>query len=152
MMNRLSHILLFALLFLSYLAYGDTAIPTFSQRIVDTTHTLTETQLKALEQKIIQYENVKKDGAQIAVLMIPTLSDEPIENYAVRVFEKWKIGKKGNDNGILLLIAKNDHRIRIEVGYGLEGDLPDLKAKLIINRNITPEFKQITIIKGLIMD
>lgn len=140
-MKLLINVVLICLLYFNCSAYAEVEIPAFKQRIVDTTNTLTPTQLNDLQQRIIQYEKIKQDGAQIAVLMIATLDGEPIENYAIQVFDKWQIGSKDQDNGILLLIAKNDHRVRIEVGYGLEGDLPDLRAKWIINRSITPQFK-----------
>lgn len=149
MMNHLIKIILVCFLYFNHLAFADVSVPAFTQRVVDTTGTLTQAQLNHLEQQIIQYETAKQDGAQIAVLMIPTLEGESIEDYAIRVFDSWKIGKKDHDNGILFLIAKNDHRVRIEVGYGLEGDLPDIKAKWIINRSITPQFKQNNYYQGI---
>ena len=79
---------------------------------------------------------------EIAVVTITTLDGDTVENYATKLFESWKIGKAKEDNGILLLIAKDDHKLRIEVGYGLEGALPDILAKDIIDNKITPSFKQ----------
>ena len=78
----------------------------------------------------------------MAVLLLPTTQPETIEQYAVRVFEQWKLGRKGVDDGVLLVVAKDDRRLRIEVGYGLEGILPDAIAKRIISEDIAPRFKQ----------
>ena len=78
---------------------------------------------------------------EIAVVTISSLDGDTVENYAVKLFESWKIGKAKEDNGVLLLIAKDDHKLRIEVGYGLEGALPDILAKDIIDNKITPSFK-----------
>jgi uncharacterized protein len=83
----------------------------------------------------------KSTGAQIAVAVIPTLDDEPIENYAVKLFEKWGVGQKDQDNGVLLVVAANDRKMRIEVGYGLEGAIPDIRAKEITSTVIGPKFK-----------
>jgi len=78
---------------------------------------------------------------QLVVLTLPTLDGESIEDYAVRVFEAWKLGQKGKDNGVLVVVVPNDRRMRIEVGYGLEGDLPDAAAARIIRERMTPRFK-----------
>lgn len=138
-----------SLCFISHFASALVAIPAYSQRIVDTTQTLTGSQVSELENKIIAYESAKQDGSQIAILIVASLEGEAIESYATRVFEQWKIGQKGQDNGILLLIAKNDHKVRIEVGYGLEGDLPDIIAKRIINQAIIPAFKENQYYQGI---
>lgn len=79
---------------------------------------------------------------EIAVVIIPSLDGDTVENYAVKLFEEWKIGKAKQDNGVLLLIARDDHKMRIEVGYGLEGALPDILSKDIIDSKIAPAFKQ----------
>jgi uncharacterized protein len=76
------------------------------------------------------------------VLVVPTTQPEPIESYSLRVAEKWKIGRKGQDNGALFLIAKNDRKMRIEVGYGLEGTLTDVTARRIIAENVAPAFRE----------
>ncbi len=86
---------------------------------------------------------------EIAVVIISSLEGDSVENYAVKLFEEWKIGNAKNDNGVLLLIAKNDRKLRIEVGYGLEGALPDILAKDIIDTKITPAFKQEDYDKGV---
>jgi uncharacterized protein len=115
-------------------------IPPLKARVTDLTGTLDAQQTSALEQTLAEFE--KRKGTQIAVLMVPTTQPETIEEYAVRVEEAWKLGRKGVDDSALLVIAKNDRRLRIEVGYGLEGALPDAIAKRIIDNDITPRFKQ----------
>ena len=114
-------------------------MPALTGRVVDLTGTLTADQKTALEAKLAAFEAEK--GAQIAVLLVPTTQPEAIEQYSIRVVEAWKLGRKGVDDGVLLLIAKNDRKMRIEVGYGLEGVLPDAVAKRIISEVITPFFK-----------
>lgn len=115
-------------------------IPPLKARVTDLTGTLSAQQRDALEQTLAEFE--KRKGAQIAVLMVPTTQPETIEQYAVRVEEAWKLGRKGVDDSALLVVAKNDRRLHIEVGYGLEGALPDAIAKRIIDHDITPRFKQ----------
>ncbi len=83
----------------------------------------------------------KQTGAEISIVTIPTLNDEPIENYAVKLFEEWKIGKKGKDNGILILIAQAEHGIRLEIGYGLEGTITDADSSRIIQEQMIPKMK-----------
>lgn len=92
-----------------------------------------------LEKTLATFE--KETSNEVAVLTIPTIGDVSIEEYALTIFEKWGIGKRENDNGVLLLIALDDREMRIEVGYGLEGALPDATAKSIITNEITPAFK-----------
>jgi uncharacterized protein len=115
-------------------------IPPLRARVTDLTGTLTAQQRDALEQTLAEFEARK--GAQIAVLMVPTTQPETVEQYSVRVEEAWKLGRNGVDDSVLLVIAKNDRRLHIEVGYGLEGALPDAIAKRIIDNDITPRFKQ----------
>ena len=93
-----------------------------------------------LEQFLRDFE--KSDSTQISVLTIPTLDGESLEDYSLRVLESWGIGQKGKDNGALLLVAKAEKKIRIEVGYGLEGRLTDLLAGRIVDNEISPQFKQ----------
>ncbi|MEA3543738.1 MAG: TPM domain-containing protein [Thermodesulfobacteriota bacterium] len=93
-----------------------------------------------LEQFLRDFE--KSDSTQITILTIPTLDGESLDNYSLNVFERWKIGQKGKDNGALLLVAKAERKVRIEVGYGLEGLLTDLLAGRIIDNEISPKFKQ----------
>lgn len=132
-------ILLFALL-LTGTAQAEVAVPPLSARVTDLTGTLTAEQHAALESRLQAFEAQK--GSQIAVLIVPTTQPEAIEQYSIRVVEQWKLGRKKVDDGVLLLVAKDDHKLRIEVGYGLEGVLPDVIAKRIIAEDITPHFKQ----------
>jgi uncharacterized protein len=109
-------------------------------RVTDQTATLTAEQKGALEQRLAAFEKAK--GSQIAVLMVRTTEPEAIEQYAIRVAEAWKLGRKGVDDGALLVVAKNDRAMRIEVGYGLEGALNDATAKRIVAEVITPRFRE----------
>jgi len=116
------------------------AIPTLSARVTDLTDTLNASQRSTLERELASFENRK--GSQIAVLIVPTTAPETIEQYGIRVAEQWRLGRKGVDDGALLLIAKDDRRLRIEVGYGLEGALTDATSKRIISEVIRPNFKR----------
>ena len=116
------------------------AIPKLAARVMDLTATLSAEQKSQLETKLADFEREK--GSQIAVLLVPTVQPETVAEYALRVFEAWKLGRKGVDDGALLLVAKEDRKLRIEVGYGLEGALNDATAKRIISETITPFFKQ----------
>ncbi len=109
-------------------------------RVTDQTGTLTAEQKASLERMLEEFE--KKKGSQIAVVMVPTTEPEAIEQYALRVAEQWKLGRKGVDDGALLVVAKNDRAMRIEVGYGLEGALNDATAKRIVAEVITPRFRE----------
>jgi uncharacterized protein len=115
------------------------AVPPLSGRVVDQTGTLTAGDIASLTQTLRDLETRK--GSQVAVLIVPTTDGEAIEQYSLRVAEAWKIGRKKIDDGALLVIAKNDRRLRIEVGYGLEGALTDATTKRIIDEDITPKFK-----------
>jgi uncharacterized protein len=115
-------------------------IPQLTAPVTDLSGTLSADQRVQLIGKLAAFEAQK--GAQIAVLLVPTVKPEAIEQYSIRVAEAWKLGRKGVDDGVLLLIAKQDKKLRIEVGYGLEGALNDATAKRIISETITPRFKQ----------
>ncbi|TAN26268.1 MAG: YgcG family protein [Castellaniella sp.] len=115
-------------------------VPPLTARVTDRTATLTSEQTAALEQKLRAFEAAK--GTQLAVLIVPTTGDEQIEQYSLRVVEKWKLGRKNVDDGALLIIAKKDRTLRIEVGYGLEGVLNDATSKRIISEVIVPRFQQ----------
>lgn len=121
-------------------ALADVAVPPLKARVTDLTATLSSQQQATLEQTLAAFEARK--GSQIAVLLVPTTQPETVDQYAVRVEETWKLGRKGIDDGVLLVIAKNDRKLRIEVGYGLEGVLNDATAKRIIEEEVTPRFKQ----------
>lgn len=114
-------------------------VPALKSRVTDLTGTLPAQQVVQLEQRLAAFE--KEKGAQVAVLMVPTVQPESIEEYAVRAFEQWKLGRNKVDDGVLLVIAKEDRKLRIEVGYGLEGALNDATAKRIISEDIVPHFK-----------
>lgn len=115
--------------------------------VVDETGTLKQDEINYLMQKLINFE--KETSNQLIVYMIPSLNGESIEEVAIELAEENKIGQQGKDNGVLLLIAMNDKKMRIEVGYGLEGALPDATALSIINNEIKPEFKQNNFFKGI---
>ncbi len=119
---------------------GFATIPILATRVTDTSSTLNMQEVAALDQKIRAFE--AKSGGQIALLIVPTAQPETIEQYALRVAEKWKIGKKGRDNGALVILAMQEKKVRIEVGYGWEGALPDVEAKRIIREVMSPFFKQ----------
>lgn len=123
-----------------YAAQDQVAIPALTQRVVDLTDTLGTDQRALLEGRLREFESSK--GSQIAVLIVPTTQPETIDQYALRIAEQWKLGRKNVDDGALLLIAKNDRALRIEVGYGLEGALNDATSKRIISEIITPRFKE----------
>lgn len=116
------------------------AVPPLSAHIIDQTATLSREQTATLEQTLQAFEASK--GSQLAVLIVPTTGEEPIEQYALRVVEQWKLGRKNVDDGALLLVAKDDRALRIEVGYGLEGALTDATSKRIISEIIVPRFRQ----------
>lgn len=128
-------------------AVAEVTVPPLKAHVTDLTGTLLSGQQAALEQSLQAFEN--KKGSQIAVLIVPSTQPETIEQYAIRVAEAWKLGRKGVDDGVLLLIARNDRKLRIEVGYGLEGALPDAVAKRIISEVITPYFKHDDYIGGI---
>jgi len=127
------------LLLFAALASADVAVPPYSARVIDLTGTLSGRAVANIETKLTDLETQK--GSQIAVLIVPTTQPEEIEQYGIRVADAWKAGRKNIDDGAILLVAKNDRRVRIEVGRGLEGALPDAIANRIIDENITPRFK-----------
>lgn len=115
-------------------------VPALQHRVTDLTQTLTAEQQSALETRLADFEQQK--GSQIAVLIVPTTAPEAIEQYSIRVVDAWKLGREKQDDGVLLLVAKDDRKIRIEVGYGLEGAIPDIYAKRIISEIMVPSFRQ----------
>ena len=138
-MNAARASLLALLLCWACAALALVAVPPLSGRVVDQTGTLTAGDIASLTQTLRDLETRK--GSQVAVLIVPTTDGEAIEQYSLRVAEAWKIGRKKIDDGALLVVAKNDRRLRIEVGYGLEGALTDATTKRIIDEDITPKFK-----------
>lgn len=139
-MNTVRASLLALTLCWSFVAGAQIAVPPLTGRVTDQTATLSAAQKTALEQTLQALE--AKKGSQLAVLMVPTTAPETIEQYALRVAEQWKLGRKKVDDGAVLVIAKDDRTLRIEVGYGLEGALNDATSKRIISEIITPRFKQ----------
>ncbi len=123
----------------AFMAFADVAVPPLSGRVVDQTGTLSSDTIASLTQTLKDLQARK--GSQIAVLIVPTTAPETIEQYSIRVAEAWKIGRRKIDDGALLVVAKNDHKLRIEVGYGLEGSLTDATASRIISEIITPKFR-----------
>lgn len=114
-------------------------VPPLSARIIDQTGTLSTAETAALDSRLAALEARK--GSQIAVLLVPTTAPEAIEQYSIRVADRWKLGRKGVDDGILLIVAKADRAVRIEVGYGLEGAIPDATANRVIDDFILPRFR-----------
>ena len=132
--------LLFAFLICwPFAASAQVAVPPLTGRVVDQTATLSASDADALTQRLKDLETRK--GSQVAVLIVPTTQPESIEQFSIRVAEAWKIGRKKIDDGALLVVAKNDRKLRIEVGYGLEGALPDVTARRIIDEIIVPHFR-----------
>lgn len=129
-----------AFLLLPPWAAAEVAVPPLKTRVTDLTNTLTPDQRAALEAKLATFET--KKGSQVAVLIVPTTQPEPIEMYSLRVAEQWKLGRKRVDDGALLIIAKDDRKMRIEVGRGLEGAIPDAIAKRIVAEVIAPRFRE----------
>ena len=121
-------------------AVAQVPVPPIGDRVTDRTATLTNEQKSALEQTLRSFEARK--GSQVAVLIVPSTAPETIEQYSLRVAERWKPGRKNVDDGALLVVAKDDRTLRIEVGYGLEGTLTDAASKRIISEIIVPKFRQ----------
>lgn len=129
------------------LAQGVLPVPALTARVIDTTGTLDAIQLKGLDDKLAAFERDK--GTQIAFLLVPSTLPEDISSYANRVANDWKIGRKGVGDGVLLVVAKNDRKVRIEVAKTLEGAVPDLAARQIIEQAITPNFRKDDYAAGL---
>lgn len=123
------------------------AIPAASSWVTDTTGTLTSAQRESLDARLAALE--KEKGAQIFVLLVPSTDNESIEQYAQRVFDSWRVGRKKIDDGVLVLVAKDDRRMRIQTGYGLEGAITDLQAGRIIREQMAPAFAQGDYFAGL---
>ncbi len=138
--DRLRIFLIILLLAIGH-AYVSSAVdvPPLKGRVNDYGNLLPASRAQQLEQRLAQFES--ETGHQIAVLTIRSLEGEDIEGFSIRVAENWKIGQKGFDNGVILIIAQNDRKLRIEVGYGLEGVLPDAIAIRIIREVIVPRFR-----------
>lgn len=128
-----------ALLSLAVHAAAPMPLPELSARVTDLTGTLSAEDKSALAASLAGLEQEK--GAQIAILLLPTTQPESIEQFGIRLAEAWKIGRKSVDDGVIVIVAKDDRRMRIEVGYGLEGAIPDAVAKRIIEEHMVPHFR-----------
>jgi len=115
-------------------------VPPLERRVTDLASTLDAGQRQRLEQRLAEFEARK--GSQVAILIVPTTRPEDIEQYSIRVAEQWKLGREGIDDGVLLVVAIEDRTLRLEVGYGLEGAVPDAIAKRLVSDVITPYFRQ----------
>ncbi|WP_324778712.1 TPM domain-containing protein [Thiobacillus sedimenti] len=120
-------------------AWAQVAVPVLARHVTDQTATLSATQIDALEAELSAFEARK--GSQIAILIVPTTQPEDIAQFGIRVADAWKIGRRKIDDGVILIVAKNDRTLRLEVGYGLEGAIPDAIAKRVIAETITPHFR-----------
>jgi uncharacterized protein len=120
-------------------AHADVAVPPLKAHVTDLTGTLSSPQIQTLDSRLSDFERGK--GSQIAVLILPTTEPETIEQYSIRVAEAWKIGRARVDDGVILIVAKNDRKLRVEVGRGLEGAIPDAVAKRVVSDVITPHFR-----------
>ena len=134
-------IVLFGLL-LNPLLVSALDVPPLTGRVVDLARVLSGQETEQLSDQLKTHE--EKTGNQVAVLILPSLEGEPVEAYSHRVATTWKLGQKGTDNGVLLLVALKERKLRIEVGYGLEGTLTDLRSARIIRHEIVPRFKGAT--------
>lgn len=139
MIRRINSLIVLFLVCGSTWAQNIVPVPPLKSRVTDQTNTLSETEKRNLESKLSSFEQSK--GSQVAVLVIPTTGDETIEQYGIRVADTWKIGREGVDDGVIFLVAMQDRKMRIEVGYGVEGAIPDALAKRIISQIVTPEFR-----------
>jgi uncharacterized protein len=138
-MNAARASLLALMLCWAFAAMADVAVPPLTGRVVDKTATLSGSDIASLDQTLRNFEARK--GSQVAVLIVPTTQPETIEQYSIRVAEAWKIGRRKIDDGAILVVAKDDRKLRIEVGYGLEGALTDVTSKRIIDEVIAPKFR-----------
>jgi uncharacterized protein len=129
----------FFLLLFCLKAWAIVGVPELSRRVTDLTGTLSAEQVNSLENKLAAFEAQK--GSQIAVLIVPTTQPKDIAEFGIEVADLWQIGRKGVDDGVILIVAKDDRKMRLEVGYGLEGVIPDAVAKRVIAETITPRFQ-----------
>lgn len=119
---------------------AELAIPKLTQRVTDQANLLSPEAARKLEQNLTEYE--RATGHQFALLTVNSLEGTPIEDYSIRVAEAWRLGDAKRDDGLMLIVAKADRKMRIEVGYGLEGAVPDALAARIIRHQLTPAFRQ----------
>lgn len=139
--------ILFLILICSCALFAELSVPILTKYVTDQTNTLTTQQIEDLEFRLKTYDDTTSN--QIVILIISSLEGEDLFDYSIQVAEKNKIGRKGKDNGILILVVKDERKIRIEVGYGLEGVVPDAIASSIIRNIIAPYFKAGNYYEGL---
>lgn len=140
--------LVLAGLFLAHGALAQVAVPPLAARVTDLTGTLTTSARETLEQTLAAFE--AEEGAQIAILLVPTTRPETIEQFSIRVADAWKIGRAEPDDGVIVIVALEDRTLRIEVGYGLEGAIPDAMARRIIDEAMVPRFREGDYFGGLV--
>ena len=128
----------FALLF-AFIAFAEIPVPKLTARVIDQTGSLTSSERAALEAKLKAFEDAH--GSQIAVLLVPSIGTEAIEEFAGRVTDEWKLGRKGVDDGVLLVVAKQERKLRIQTGRGVQGTLTDALSKRIVSDIIAPHFR-----------
>jgi uncharacterized protein len=121
-------------------AQDEVAVPALTGRVVDIAGLLSADQRREMESMLAAFE--QRRGAQIVVLTLPTTAPEPIEAFGIRVADAWKVGRKGVDDGVIVIVARDDRTMRLEVGYGLEGVVPDAVAKRLIDNYFVPRFAQ----------
>ena len=131
--------ILFVFLFLGALAQDIQKAPNPPRLVNDFAHALTADQVQSLEQKLVAYDD--STSVQIAIVTVNTVGDYPIEDYALKILRDWKVGNKKTNNGLVILAAIQDHKVYIATGYGMEGSVPDITAKAIIDNDIIPNFK-----------
>lgn len=146
-MKRLLYLIIFISCVANLSAQNVLSKPNPSRLVVDAASLLSSDQQQILEQKLDAFSDSTSN--QIAVVIIPTLNDVPIEDYAVKLFRDWGIGGSKHNNGVLLLISAQDHKIWISVGYGLEGAITDVQSKDIIENDLTPNFKNEDFYRGI---
>ncbi|MBN2893762.1 MAG: YgcG family protein [Bacteroidales bacterium] len=140
-------IIVFLFFCAKFLFAQEISVPVLEKRVTDLTETLSEIEISNLETTLKNFEDTA--GSQVVVLLVSTTGEETIEEYSMRVAEAWKIGREGYDDGVILLVAKDDRKLRIEVGYGLESVITDADASSIIENYILPEFKNGNFYLGL---
>jgi len=128
-----------AVLFLAFFAWAEIAVPKLTAHVMDSTGTLTATERQALEETLASFEKAR--GSQVAVLLVPSLDGEAIEDFAGRVTDEWKLGRKGVDDGVLFVIAKQERKMRIHTGRGVQGTLTDALSRRIIAEVVAPRFR-----------
>ena len=139
-MSRILAGCLAALLLWGSPLFAQVPVPPLTGAVVDKTGTLRADQIRSLDAELRSFAD--RRGSQVAVLIVPTTRPEAIEQYSIRVADQWKIGRKRIDDGVILVVAKDDREVRLEVGYGLEGAIPDVIAKRVIDEQIVPRFRQ----------